>query len=172
MADKKDRAEEFVKLLTSNQSRIYAYILSFVINHNDADDIMQETSSTMWKKFEQFEAGTDFLAWGATIAYYKVLEYRKKRARDRKVQFCDEIFEQINICSADSCKDADLFFNELRACISNMPEVDVELVKKKYWEGLSVADISKRTGKTARAIYYNLGRIHKLLARCVKRGVK
>jgi RNA polymerase sigma-70 factor (ECF subfamily) len=54
---------EFIRLLTANQSRIYAYIVSLVPNFNDADDIMQETTTMMWERKEDFESGTDFVAW-------------------------------------------------------------------------------------------------------------
>ena len=77
----KDRKQidgrEFVSLITANQRRIYAYILTLVPNFNDADDVMQETTATMWERKKDFQPGTDFVAWGARIAYFKILEYRK-----------------------------------------------------------------------------------------------
>lgn len=36
--------EEFVRLLTQHQRRVYAYILGIVPNWNDADEILQETN--------------------------------------------------------------------------------------------------------------------------------
>lgn len=39
--------EQFLRLLMLNDKRIYAYILSFVPNVTDADDIMQESSAVM-----------------------------------------------------------------------------------------------------------------------------
>ncbi len=58
------RGERFMRLLLANQQRIYGLILALVPNWNDADDIMQETSAVMWAKFDDYEAGTDFAAWG------------------------------------------------------------------------------------------------------------
>ncbi|OXU14034.1 sigma-70 family RNA polymerase sigma factor [Sedimentisphaera salicampi] len=171
MNEDSQRTEEFVRLLSSNRGRLYAYIMSFVANHNDADDILQETTTTMWRKFEQFELGTDFLAWAATIAYYKILEHRKRAAKESRLQFCDELFEQINLSSLKSCRDADAYTAQLQESIQTLSEKDKELLRQRYWDQLSVNEISKRTGKTVRAIYYNLGRIHSLLAKRVKRGV-
>ena len=76
---------QFVKLLTACQSRIYAYILSRAPRSADADDILQETAGTMWKKFNEFKTGTDFLAWGLTIARYNVLNYRKNTKKTAPV---------------------------------------------------------------------------------------
>jgi len=74
---------EFVTLLTAQQARIYAYILSLVPNFNDADDLLQDTTKLMWEKFDDFVLGTDFLAWGKKIAYYQIMDYyRNKRKYD------------------------------------------------------------------------------------------
>jgi len=43
--EKEQNQEQFLRLLMMNDKRIYAYILSFVPNAADADDIMQEASA-------------------------------------------------------------------------------------------------------------------------------
>ncbi|HRS72819.1 MAG TPA: hypothetical protein P5175_13345, partial [Anaerohalosphaeraceae bacterium] len=48
------KAGEFVSLLTAQQTRIYAYILSLVPNFSDADDILQDTTKIMWERFDDF----------------------------------------------------------------------------------------------------------------------
>ena len=72
--DVKDpKARQFMSILVPNQRRILAFILSMVPNKQHTEDILQETLAEMWTKFEQFEIGTDFAAWGCTIAKYKSL---------------------------------------------------------------------------------------------------
>ena len=41
---------EFVQLLTSNQSRLYAYVLSLLGDRTQAEDVMQETNAVLWRK--------------------------------------------------------------------------------------------------------------------------
>lgn len=67
---------EFLQLLTSHQSRIYAYILSLVFDRTQADDLLQETNAVLWRKAEEFETGTNFVAWAFQIAYYEVMQQR------------------------------------------------------------------------------------------------
>ena len=45
----------FLKLLLSNETRIFSYILTLVPNFADAEEIMQEASTVMWKSFDQFQ---------------------------------------------------------------------------------------------------------------------
>ena len=68
--------ERFLHLLTANHHRIYAFIMTLVPNSNDADDIMQETTTVMLKKFGEFELGTDFVAWGIAVAHYVILSFK------------------------------------------------------------------------------------------------
>ncbi len=42
------------------------------------DDVLQDTLAVMWKKFDNFKIGTDFVAWGKTIARYKIMNHLKK----------------------------------------------------------------------------------------------
>ena len=64
--------EAFLQLLTANQSRIMGFILAMVPNRSVADDILQETTLLMWEKFKNFQDGTNFTAWGISIAKNKI----------------------------------------------------------------------------------------------------
>ena len=53
-----DRTEEFVRCLSKYQQRVYSFILTLVPHWADADEILQETSTVLWRKFADFEPGT------------------------------------------------------------------------------------------------------------------
>ena len=80
---------EFVQLLTSNQSRLYAYVLSLMGDCNQAKDVMQETNAVLWRKANDFELGSNFGAWMLKVAYFQVMAHRQRLTRDRLV-FDDE----------------------------------------------------------------------------------
>src|SRR5690606_9661712 len=86
--------EQFVRLLASHERRIYAYILSLVPNWADADEIFQETNVRLWRDFAEFEPGTNFAAWAIRVAYYQVLTWRKRAARDQLI-FDDDMVQSI-----------------------------------------------------------------------------
>ena len=68
---------EFIALLTSNQSRLFAYVLSLVGDRQQAQDVMQETNIVLWRKASQFKLGTNFGAWMLKVAYYQVMEQQQ-----------------------------------------------------------------------------------------------
>ncbi|MCK5000630.1 MAG: hypothetical protein KAS23_13890, partial [Anaerohalosphaera sp.] len=85
MAERQDQREDdsfdesldslFFHLFMTHRKSLYAFILASIHNYSDADDILQETATVMWRKFSGFEQGTDFVAWGITIARLRVLKF-------------------------------------------------------------------------------------------------
>src|SRR5215468_872351 len=88
------RSKLFLRLFLQNERRLYAYILTLLPNRADADDVLQEASLVMWDKFDDGHPPDDFAAWGCRIAYFKVLEARKKLQRGR-VLFSQETLRRI-----------------------------------------------------------------------------
>ena len=76
---------DFLKLYTGCQSRLYAFILTLVGNPDQASEVLQETNLVLWQKAEQFEIGTNFMAWALKVARFQVMAFRKKQSRDRLV---------------------------------------------------------------------------------------
>ncbi|MCE9547843.1 MAG: sigma-70 family RNA polymerase sigma factor, partial [Planctomycetia bacterium] len=79
--NKHERVDEFMRLFTAHEPRIYGYIHSLVPRRPDADDLAQETHIVLWQKFDDFQSGTNFFAWACQIARNKVMHYRRSAAR-------------------------------------------------------------------------------------------
>src|SRR5262249_33440319 len=77
------KSKGFLRLFLQNERRLYAYILTLLPPRADADDVLQEASLVMWDKFDAAQPPADFAAWGCRIAYFKVLDFCKKRQRSR-----------------------------------------------------------------------------------------
>ena len=161
---------EFVSLITSNQRRIYSYILMLVPNLSDADDIMQETTTLMWEKKGDFKSGTDFAAWGCRIAYFKVLDYRKKVNKNRRL-IKDGQFTHLVKDAFNKTKHFDTLLSNLEKCVKKLSERDRLLIHMRYSVGLSAKEISTRINKSIRTVYLSISRIQDLLLKCIKRSV-
>jgi RNA polymerase sigma-70 factor (ECF subfamily) len=125
------RTEVFLSLLMVNQRRINSYILTLVPNFSDADDIMQETITTMWRRFDAFQVGTDFAGWGLKVAYYCILDYRKRQQRDRAV-FSEGLLEQLSEVAREKQTDTDERIRYLRRCIEKLRPEDQRFLKARY----------------------------------------
>ncbi len=160
--------EQFIRLVINNHKRIYAYILSLVPNHNDADDIMQETSTLMWSKFAQFEPDSDFFAWARTIAYYKVLNFRRQRAHS-PINFSDELLELLHKDYDGAAKNSERQLDALDACMEKLDDKSRYLIHLRYSRSYCVKDIADRLGRNIKTVYYHLTRVQQMLLRCINR---
>ena len=165
------KTKVFLTLLMANQRRINSYILSVVPNFSDADDIMQETISVMWRKFGGFEVGTDFASWGLKVAHYCILNYRKKKGKDRLI-FSDNIFQQINAVAKEKQDETDDRIKYLRRCIKKLKLTDQRLLKARYELNYNAKNLAVQLDRSIQYVYKHLARIHHTLNLCVRRTLR
>ncbi len=163
-----ENQERFIRLLMLNDKSIYAYILSLVSNANDADDIMQETSAVMWRKFSEFNTNMDFVPWAITIARYQVLSFYKQKKRS-KIVYSDDLMDSIKAEVEKKLPEMDDHLYALKKCIKRLNHVDQILVKLRYDKGYTLENIGAHLSKSTRATFYAMSRVHQVLTQCIKR---
>lgn len=161
-------SDQFIKTMWGNEKKIFAYIISLVPNQNDAEDIMQEAMSRMWQKFSEFEPGSDFVAWGKKIAWYCILEARKKKQRS-KVHFRSDVLELLEDASQSVFGQMDARKAALEECVESLPSKEKKMVWLHYGEDIKGKDLSQRIGLSLHQTYRALVRIHAILLACVRR---
>jgi len=166
-ADNTLRDERFLHLLMTNQNRIYAFILALVHNCADADDIMQETTTLIWRKFDEFEPNTDFIAWALTIARYKTLQYLDKY-RDDRVLFSARLLEMIQEQMPKKLEGMGERKKALKKCLAKLSEYDQRLVVMRYQNKLTIKKVAALIGVSVHIMYRTMARIHKSLRICIR----
>lgn len=158
--------EKLISELTRAQTSLFAYILALLPDHAQAEEVLQETNITIWRKASEFEEGTDFLAWSCKIAYFHVLSHRRRLARDRHV-FSDELLDYL---AERNSQRADVRERQqaLRACLASLPEEQLQLVRKRYQQGGSVQQLAAELGKTVGAVSQSLYRTRASLLACIQ----
>lgn len=162
--------ELFVRLFGNHEQRIYSYILSLVPNWADADEIFQETNIRLWRDFQRFDRKTNFGAWAISIAYFQVLTWRKRRARNRLV-FDEETVNLIAERHEQLAPMVEARSHALRDCFAELSDRNRDLLTKCYAPGVRVQEVSRSIGKTSSAVYKALRRIRASLRRCIERRI-
>src|SRR5438132_12137517 len=80
LSEKKMRV---LQLFVKHQLALRAFILSLEPNFTDAEDLLQEVFLVITRKANEFQEGTNFLAWGCTIARFKLMELLRRRAKSQ-----------------------------------------------------------------------------------------
>jgi RNA polymerase sigma-70 factor, ECF subfamily len=158
---------EFLRLFVVHQKSIYTYILALVHNPSEAEDIMQDVVALMWERFDEFKTGTNFGAWGVTIARYKVLEYHHRK-KSEYAFFSDQLFDYLSQISSERINTIENQTKALQQCLLKLRESDRALIQHRYENGLSVKQIAENMQRSAAGMYKVMARIHHALLRCVR----
>ena len=164
-----DPIEQYLQDVTHAQRGLYAYILSLVHDLAAADDILQETNLVLWRKRDQFEAGTNFRAWATRIAHFQVMAWRKTHAKE-KLRFDDTLVDQLAGESAQRAERIDPRRRALAECLEKLPAKDRDLIRHRYASGQPVGELASRVGRTANAVYQALHRVRGALLNCIERA--
>lgn len=165
-----EKEEQFVKLLLRSEREIFRFILTLVPHLADAEDLLQETCSIMWRKLDEFEPGTNFTAWGISIARYRVLNYRRRMGRSRVV-FNEELMTRISESADRLANQSDARIATLYECISKLRDKDRELIHLRYFSENSTKKAAERLGRSVESVYKSMSRIHDALLQCVRRSL-
>lgn len=166
----RSQSDEFFRLLMNSQKVIYAYILSMVHNCPDADDIMQETMTLMWERFDEFQQGTNFGAWGIKISRFKILKYY--RAKGKEQLFDESLMEQISDCYHRKMDEMKIRVSALQECLKKLNKRDKKLVEIRYEQGMKITELAEKIDRPVQGIYKAMARIHAVLQRCVNTTVR
>jgi RNA polymerase sigma-70 factor (ECF subfamily) len=162
----------FLRQFLRNERRLYGYILTLLPNRADADDVLQEASLVMWDKFDAEHPPNDFVAWGCRIAYFKVLDFAKKRQRSR-VLFSQPMLERLAETAVEQAQALQLDERReaLADCIAKLRPQDRDLLARRFAEGATTQSTAAQVGRSVDAVYKALAKIRQALFDCVTRAL-
>lgn len=165
----KTQYEHFLRLFRGNEDRLFGFILKLLPNFAVAEDIMQETMMTMWRKFDEFEEGTSFAAWGMKIARFKILEFHHQNRRDGVVYLGDEILQRLTDDDGPSRLE-NAYLEALHGCVDKLKDQNLKIVTLRYSRQLSVKQIAEQLSVSANVVYKAMAKIHFMLQQCIEKA--
>jgi RNA polymerase sigma-70 factor (ECF subfamily) len=82
--------DAFSELVRRVQERIYAVIYGMTRNHQDTDDLMQETFLSAYRALSGFAGRSSFSTWTHRIAVNLTLNHLKRKGREKGRSSLDE----------------------------------------------------------------------------------
>lgn len=163
------KQQEFVSLLTDHQEVMRAYIIAQLPGSPDVRDILQEVNIVLWEKAGDFELGTNFGAWACTVAYYKILEHRKKLRKEHVPAFSEELGELLSDeAMVRDPGDLDEKRSALILCLKKLSSKNRELLRTRYESPKGGMDrLAEETGRTRESLRVTLSRLRSVLRRCI-----
>lgn len=163
------RRDAFARLFAKYDRWLFGYLVTLVGNPPDAEEVFQEVCVVVWRAYDEFELGTDFVKWVSVIAHNQVRKFRRESRRGG-FQLSDETSERL---AADAARGADMFDfrrEALRKCLGKLPSRERQLVERCYsHSAASFKTVAEDLGRPVNTVYKALNRIRRSLHECIDR---
>jgi RNA polymerase sigma-70 factor (ECF subfamily) len=163
------RRDAFARLFAKHDRWLFSYLVALLANPAHAEEVFQEVCVIVWRMYEQFELGTDFVKWVSVIAHNQVRKFRRE-ARRTGFQLSEITCE---LLAADAARGADLFEfrrDALRNCLGKLTTGDRQLVQRCYSDSTaSFKNVAEEVGRPVNTVYKALNRIRRSLKQCIDR---
>lgn len=152
LQDKELRHGAFRELVAQYQERLYWHIRNMVKNHDDTDDVLQETFVKIFKNIDKFKGDSQLYSWMYRIATNEALNFLKKKAKNLKIS-SEEFQEQIiSELETDVYFEGDHIQLQLQKAIAALPEKQQQVFNMKYFQELKYREISDILGTSEGAL--------------------
>lgn len=139
----KTQQDAFRKLLQLYQKPLYNHIRNIVLNHDDADDVLQNTFIKVFKSLKNFKGESKLFSWLYRIATNEALTFLKQKARKSGISNEEVQQKAIQNLESDVYFDGDEIQLKLQKAIALLPEKQQLVFKMKYFEELKYDEISE-----------------------------
>ena len=143
LQDPISRNEAFKELLKLFKERLYWHIRNIVKDHDDTDDVLQNTFIKIFKNIDGFKGDSRLYSWMYRIATNESLSFLSQKAK--KLQISSEELQQnlINNLEADTYFDGDAIKLKLQKAIATLPEKQQLVFNMKYFQELKYREMAE-----------------------------
>ncbi len=152
LLDTKTQNMAFQKLLLQYQKPLYYQIRNIVLNHDDANDVLQNTFIKVHQNLKNFKGESKLFSWMYRIATNESITFINSKAK--RNGNTTEAFQQKQIenLPADIYFDGDEIQLKLQKAIALLPEKQQLVFKMKYFEELKYEAMSTILGTSVGAL--------------------
>lgn len=142
MSSEKSREKGVRSMMDAYQSRLYWHIRRIIVDHDLAQDVLQETFIKAYQNFHQFKRDSQLYTWLYRIATNESLQQLNKLKRMQKSDEGSEYHLQ-NLVAENVSADAEEIQVLLQKAIQSLPEKQKLVFTLRYYDDLPYEEISK-----------------------------
>lgn len=152
------RQGAFKTLVEQNQEKLYWHIRKLVINHDDADDVLQNTFVKVWKNIDGFRGDSSLSTWIYRIATNEALTFiaqQKRRSIISGSMDNDYLTDQLK---SDEYFEGTEIQKKLQKAILTLPEKQRAVFNMKYFDEMKykeMAEIMETSVGALKASYHH-----------------
>ena len=147
LCHEKTKIEQGFKLLMlAYQERLYWHIRQMVYEHEDANDVIQNTFIKVYKSIHKFEGKSKLYTWLYRIATNEAITFLNKKKKKSTTSLDNEEYNLDNQLKADEYFDGDEIQRKLYEALDQLPEKQKAVFNLRYFEEMSYAEMSEILG--------------------------
>lgn len=131
---------------------LYWQIRRMVNNHDDANDLLQNTFLKAWQALDNFRGEAKLSTWLYKIAINESLTHLEKERKRQGISIDDEGSMLANTIEADEWIDGDELSLKLRKAVARLPEKQRLVFNMKYYDEMKYEDMSNILGTSVGAL--------------------
>lgn len=131
---------------------LYHQIRRMVQNHDDANDLLQNTFMKAWQNLEYFRGDARLGTWLYKIAVNESLTFLARERKRYAMSLDDQESALANMVEADTYFDGDHTQELLRKAVLTLPEKQRLVFNMKYFDEMKYEEISEILGTSVGAL--------------------
>lgn len=130
----KTRNKGYEMLISDYQKPLYFFIRRMLLNHEDTNDVLQDTFVRVFKGIDKFRGESKLGTWMHSIAYREALGHIERSKRMLKGDWDVQIVENVRQLEGDAHYSGDEMQMRLQAMVAALPEKQRAVFVMKYYE--------------------------------------
>ncbi|WP_394750601.1 RNA polymerase sigma factor [Spongiimicrobium salis] len=143
LQDNSLQAKAFEFLVNTYKERLYWHIRRIVLNHDDTDDVLQNTFIKVYRNIQSFKGDSKLYSWMYRIATNEALTFLKQKSKKLGVGSEALQKQMLTELQADVYFEGDAIQLQLQKAIAALPEKQRLVFNMKYFEALKYQEISE-----------------------------
>lgn len=152
LRDPDTQRDAFSKIVGFYGEKLYWQIRKMVLNHDDANDILQNTFLKAWTNIDYFRAEAKLSTWLYRIAINECITFLNKQRSMNNVSMDDTDVYLLERLKGDDFFDGDAAQMKLQEAILLLPEKQRIVFNLKYFEEMKYEDMSEILGTSVGAL--------------------
>jgi RNA polymerase sigma factor (sigma-70 family) len=137
------KEKAFTAILKKYQEKLYWHVRRMVIDHEDANDVLQNVFIRVWNGLENFREDSQLYTWLYRIATNETLTFLEQKKKRTSVSLSDVESGLSNKIIADKDFDGNKLEWKLQLGIQQLPEKQRIVFQLRYYDEMPYEEMSR-----------------------------
>ena len=142
----------FEMIVRKYQQKLYYHIRKMVIDHDDTNDLLQNTFIKVWNNLDKFREDSQLFTWMYRIATNETLTFLKQKNKNRTYRMDDVELEVNEKTGNNEYYNVDHLEMKLQQAIQGLPDKQKLVFNMRYYDRMKYEEMSAVLGTSVGAL--------------------